>query len=81
MGVACELKSLADQACPVPRIDRLIIVSPPEGRESSMVCDDAWRTIGHAIHPTTEIDWNNTPDPLRIAIESMWRDLEASAIH
>lgn len=42
MAIACELRFLADQACPVPRIDHLVIVPPPEGSESSFASEDAW---------------------------------------
>ncbi|MFN6130749.1 MAG: acetate--CoA ligase family protein [Planctomycetota bacterium] len=75
MAIACELRFLADQACPVPRIDHLVIVPPPEGSESSFASEDAWSTIGHAIHARTEIDWNGTPPRLRSAIEAIWKGL------
>jgi cyanophycin synthetase len=73
MAIACELRSLADRACPVPRIDRLIVVPPAEGHDSSWDGNDAWRTIGHAIHAETEIEWNRTPSSQREAIEAIWR--------
>ncbi|MFO0013892.1 MAG: cyanophycin synthetase [Planctomycetota bacterium] len=76
MAIACELGTLAERACPVPRIDYLIIVPPAAGRESSFACDDAWRTVGHAIHGRTEIEWNDTPSPLRSSIEAIWNQLQ-----
>jgi cyanophycin synthetase len=77
MAIACELSSLAQQACPIPRIDCLVIAPPAPGSESSFACDDAWRTVGHAIHPQTEVRWNDVSPSLRASIEAIWKQLDA----
>jgi cyanophycin synthetase len=75
LAIACELRFLADHACPVPRIDQLVIVPPAEGSESLLACEDAWCTIGHAILASTEIVWNGTSPRLRSDIEAIWKGL------
>jgi cyanophycin synthetase len=73
IAISCSLQAFARQACPVPRIDRLILVPTQENTELWFHCEDAWRTLGHAIHSQTEIEWNNTPSILRDSIEDVWR--------
>jgi hypothetical protein len=70
--IACALSSLKDAASPVPRIDRLVVMPPSEETTPQFQIDDAWRTIGHALHDRSHIEWNNTPVSLQTMIRTIW---------
>jgi cyanophycin synthetase len=70
--IACALSSLKESASPVPRIDRLVVMPPSEETAPQFQITDAWRTIGHALHDRSHIEWNNTPAPLQAMIRTIW---------
>jgi cyanophycin synthetase len=64
-----DLSQLARHACPVQRIDRLVI-GPKIAQHRDRVAPSAWRTLLHAMHPATRFEWLGVLPADRARLES-----------